>query len=136
MLLSHPHFAGLSAFPLHRQMGLEYRSAADGRSHLAFEVGPDMLTPAPALHAGYLYAASDLASYVALLSLLTHDESAVTHDLHVSVMSSARAGDRVDIRAEVVRRGRTLAFMDVRASCGDRLLSTARVTKSMMGPNR
>jgi len=123
MLLSHPHFAGLSAFPLHR-------------SHLAFEVGPDMLTPAPALHAGYLYAASDLASYVALLSLLTHDESAVTHDLHVSVMSSARAGDRVDIRAEVVRRGRTLAFMDVRASCGDRLLSTARVTKSMMGPNR
>lgn len=132
MLLSHPHFAGLSAFPLHRQMGIVYHLAEGGRSHLSFTVAPEMLTPAPALHAGYLYSASDWASYVALLSLLGHDESAVTHDMHVSVMSSAQAGATVDVRAEVVRKGLTLAFIDVRASNGDRLLSTARVTKSML----
>jgi uncharacterized protein (TIGR00369 family) len=132
MLIPHPHFAGLSAFPLHRQMGIEYHAAEDGRSHISFRVLPEMLTPAPALHAGYLYTGCDLCSYIALMSLLAPEEAAVTHDIHVSVISSAQADDRVDIRAEVLRRGRSLAFMDVRAMAGNRLLATARVTKSFL----
>jgi uncharacterized protein (TIGR00369 family) len=133
MVLAHPHFAALAAFPLHRDIGVEFLKAADGRSQLAFTVTEAMLTPAPALHAGYLYAVSDLAAYVALLSLLDPQESAVTHDIHVSVMRSAQQGERVEVCAEVVRRGRTLAFIDARCEADGRLLSTARVTKSMMG---
>jgi hypothetical protein len=31
----------------------------------------------------------------------------------------------------VVKRGRTLAFLDARAMSGERLLATARITKSL-----
>lgn len=131
MISDHPHLPALLAFGLHRDMGVEMRRAHDGRAHLSFPVTPAMLTPAPALHAGYLYAACDLCSYAALLSLLDHGEAAVTHDMHVSVMRSGGPGDTVDIHAEVVKRGRTLAFIDARAMAGDRLLATARITKSL-----
>jgi uncharacterized protein (TIGR00369 family) len=131
MITDHPHLAALMQFGLHRDMGMQFHLAHEGRSHVSFTVTPAMLTMAPALHAGYLYTACDLASYAALTSLLRHDEAAVTHDLHVSVMRSAIGGERVDIHAEVVKRGRTLAFLDARAMSGERLLATARITKSL-----
>jgi uncharacterized protein (TIGR00369 family) len=133
MLTTHPHFAALAAFELHRFMGIEFHLAHDGRCHLSFAVTQKMLTPAPALHAGFYYTACDLAAYAALLSELKHTEGAVTHDLHVSVMRSAGPGERVDVHAEVVKLGRTLAFLDARAICGDKLVATARVTKSLLG---
>ncbi len=131
MITDHPHLAALMQFGLHRDMGINFHLAHDGRSHLSFTVTPAMLTLAPALHAGYLYTACDLASYAALTSLLRHDEAGMTHDLHVSVMRSAGANDLIDIHAQVVKHGRTLAFIDARAQAGDRLLATARVTKSL-----
>jgi uncharacterized protein (TIGR00369 family) len=131
MITDHPHLAALMQFGLHRDMGVKFHMAHEGRAHISFVVTPAMLTMAPALHAGYLYTACDLASYAALTSLLRPDEGAVTHDLHVSVMRSAMGGETVDIHAQVVKHGRTLAFLDARAMTGERLLATARITKSL-----
>jgi uncharacterized protein (TIGR00369 family) len=132
MLPSHPHVAGLLALDIHRFMEVEAHEGAEGRSHISFPVTQKMLTPGNALHAGFVYTACDFASYLALLSLLPEDTRAVTHDLHVSVMRTAGPGERVDVRGHVVRLGRTLAFINAEASCGDRLLATARVTKSIL----
>jgi uncharacterized protein (TIGR00369 family) len=132
LLTDHPHLAALREHALHRMMGVQFRTAQGGKAHLSFVVAPEMIVPAGALHAGYVYTARDLASYAALMSELDHDVGAVTHDLHVSVMRTAGAGEMVDVHAEIVRRGRTLAFLDARAVCGDRLLATARVTKSLI----
>lgn len=132
MLPTHPHFAPLAALQLHRDMAIEFHEGVNGRSRISFIVTDQMLTPAPALHAGYVYAACDLASYVALMSVLNDSESAVTHDLHISLMRTAFAGERVEITAEIVKRGRTLVFLDAKAMCGERLLATARITKSLM----
>lgn len=132
MLPNHPHFAPLAAQQLHRDMAIAFHTGENGRSHISFIVSQQMLTPAPALHAGFVYTGCDLASYVALMSVLKDTESAVTHDLHISLMRTAFAGERVEITAEVVKRGRTLAFLDAKAMCGERLLATARITKSLL----
>ncbi len=128
----HPHFAQLFDLELHRFIGVEFHDASDGRAHLSFLVRDSMLTPGSSLHAGYLYTVCDFAAYVALMGQLAADEGAVTHDLHVSLMRAARPGERVDVCADVVRRGRTIAFLDVQAFCGDRLIASARATKSLV----
>lgn len=128
----HPHYSQLANLELHRFIGVEVHDASDGKAHLSFLVRDSMLTPGASLHAGYIYTVCDFAAYVALMGQLSADEGAVTHDLHVSVMRSAKPGERVDVRATTVRRGRTIAFLDVQAVCGDRLVASARVTKSMV----
>lgn len=132
MQLDHPHFAQLADLELHRFIGVEYHDASEGKAHVSFTVRESMLTPGSSLHAGYLYTVCDLAAYVALMTELKSGEGAVTHDLHVSVMRAAQPGERVDIRAEVVRRGRSIAFVDARAFAGDRLLASAHATKSLV----
>lgn len=132
MLTTHPHLTALGNHELHRFMGAELRLAAGGKSQISFPVTERMLVPAGALHAGLLYTACDLAAYAALLSELPDNEGAVTHDIHISVMRSASAGDVIDVTAEVVKRGRTLAFIDARAMSGDKIMASARVTKSLV----
>ena len=118
--------------PLHRDLGVTGIEAADGAAELRFTVGAYAVNPAGALHGGVLYTLCDVAAYCALLSQLSDDREAVTHDLHVSVLRSAAAGAEVAVRASIRRLGRTLAFVDVEAFAGERLLATARVTKSLL----
>lgn len=132
MLTDHPFLAAMQAFDLHISMGIEWHEADAGRSRISFAVSPRMMTPSSSLHAGFLYTACDAAAAIALMSELPHEQSAVTHDIHVSVMRSAGPDDRVYVLAEIVKRGRQLAFLDARCLVGDRLLATARVTKSIL----
>lgn len=132
MTPTHPHFARLADLELHRFIGVEIQEAGVGKAHLSFMVRDSMLTPGASLHAGYLYTVCDFASYVALMSELADNEGAVTHDLHVSLMRSAGVGERVDVHAEVVRSGRSIAFLDVRAFVGERMIASARATKSLV----
>ena len=79
---------------------------------------------------------SDVCAYAGLLSLLSDNEEAVTHDLHVSVLRPAMLGDEVVFRSEVVKRGRQLCFLNVTATVDDKIIATARVTKSIISqPN-
>ncbi|MDZ4760917.1 MAG: PaaI family thioesterase [Alphaproteobacteria bacterium] len=132
MTPNHPHFPPLMAFALHRFIGVDCVDAREGAARFTFVVTDAMLTPSGGLHAGFIYTVCDLAAYAALMTTLSDTEGAVTHDLHVSVMRTARSGERVDVDAGIVRRGRTLCFLDARATCGERLLATARITKSLV----
>lgn len=124
--------AAVRALPLHRDLGVTGIEAADGVATLCFTVNRYTVNPAGALHGGVLYTLCDVAAYSALLSRLPEDREAVTHDLHVSVMRSAVEGAAVEVTARVRRLGRSIAFIDVEASAGERLLATARVTKSLI----
>lgn len=117
---------------LHRYLGLGEISAGGGRSRLDIVVGPGNRNPAGALHGGVLYLLCDVACYAALLSELADHEDAVTHDIHVAVLRAAAQGDRVTFTGQVIKRGRTLAFVEARACCADRLLARAAVTKSIV----
>jgi uncharacterized protein (TIGR00369 family) len=127
-----PRIAMVLAIPLHRHLGVEFISAEAGKSLLALPVAPHCENAVGVLHGGILYALSDVASYVALVGMLSAEEDGVTHDIHVSVMRPAPAGTRVLFHAEVRRKGRSLAFIDVEARSDETLIACARVTKSLV----
>ncbi len=120
--------------PQHRAMGVERIEAADGRSRVEIDVAGDMVNAAGMFLGGNVYTICDMACYAALLSELPEGHSAVTHDIHVSLMRGARAGDRVVFTGRVIRRGRSVAFMEAEARVGDEIMARATVTKSILKP--
>ena len=91
------------ALPLHRDLGVQRITSDDGSATLHFTVTDYTVNPAGALHGGVLYTLCDVCAYAALLGVIDDTQEAVTHDLHVSVMSAARLGD---VAAWMVRNGR------------------------------
>ncbi len=124
--------AQMAALPLHRYLGIGCIKATDGRAHFEIQVGEHSANPNGALHGGVVCTLCDVACYAALQNDLADDEDAVTHDIHVSVMRAARTGDTVRFEATVIKRGRSLAFVEAQAYCGDKLMASARVTKSIL----
>ncbi len=118
--------------PLHRFLGVKRIEAAAGKSAFSVEVGEQLINPAGVLHGGAVYVLCDVCAYSALLGLMDDHTEAVTHDIHVSVMRPATFGQVVRFSAEVVKAGRSLSFIDVRAEAQGKVIATARVTKSMI----
>lgn len=84
------------------------------------------------LHGGVVPLLLDGAAYLALSPLLADDEDAVSHDLHFSLLRGVRVGERIELRGSVVKKGRTLAFLEAVASVDGRVVATARITKSLI----
>jgi len=118
--------------PLHRMMGVEKIESGDGRSTIAFTVGEMSVNARGAFHGGVAYTICDMACYSALLGVLNEGENAATHDIHVSLMRAATLGDRVVTTGKVIKRGRSVAFMEAEMHCNDELIARATVTKSIL----
>jgi len=122
----------LVAVPLNQHLGLVFdHHDAQGVAHAHFDPHPGLLAYGR-LHGGALYALLDAMGLLALQPRLRPGQHAVTHDLHVSMLRAAPPGTRVQLRAEAVKVGRTLAFIDARAEAGGQVLATARITKSLV----
>lgn len=120
------------AHPLHRDLGIETIDSQEGGGRFEIVVGERAVNPAGAFHGGVLYLLCDVCAYAGLLSTLDARTEAVTHDIHVSVMRSAARGDRVEFESSLVRRGRTLCFIDVLVTRAGKIIASARVTKSIV----
>ncbi len=118
--------------PLHRHLGVTDIRSADGCGEIVMTITKNAANPAGMFHGGVIYLLCDVCAYGGLLSLLADDTEAVTHDIQVSVMQAARLGDTVTFRSEVVRMGARICFIDVRVSCDDAVIASARVTKSLL----
>jgi len=118
--------------PLHQFLGVADISSEDGQGEIRIKVSEELVNPAGLFHGGVVYVLSDVCAYAGLLNLLSDNEEAVTHDLHVSVLRPAKLGDEVVFRSDVVKRGRQLCFLDVTASVNEKVIATARVTKSII----
>jgi uncharacterized protein (TIGR00369 family) len=118
--------------PLHRFLGMELRDAADPSAGVWFPVAGPSQNQAALLHGGVVYTFLDVASYLALLPLLSDDEHAVTHDVAVSLLRPVAAGKRVDIAGTVLRRGRAVAFMRAEATVDGEVVAAGQVTKSVV----
>ena len=84
------------------------------------------------MHGGALYTLCDVCAYSALLSILDDNKEAVTHDIHVSVLSSSPAGATITFSAEVLKKGRSVCFIKVTALIDNKTIATATVTKSLI----
>ncbi len=125
----------LCDLPLHKHLGIKLREASRGQSVLELVVNRDNANLLGVLHGGVIYTICDVAGFAALASVMPEDEMAVTHDIHVSCMRPALLGSTLRVEAKLVQKGRTLAFMDAVAKVGDKVIATARVTKSIV-PNK
>ena len=118
--------------PLHKHLGVIAISAEDLAANLSAVVCENAVNPSGFYHGGVVYTLCDVCAYAAVLSSLPLDNDAVTHDIHVSMLRPAREGERIEYKARIRKLGRSLCFIDVDVSCDDRLIATARVTKTIV----
>lgn len=118
--------------PLHQFVGVRDIQASEGRSRVLLEVEDNAINPASMLHGGVVYTLCDVAAYTALLSILPTDREAVTHNIAISILRPAKYGARIVFTAEVVKLGRTLCFIQVKACEDDTIIASASVTKSII----
>lgn len=118
--------------PLHRHLGVTDARSENGQGSFTFIVGDTNVNPGGKLHGGVIYLLCDVCAYMGLASALTDGQDAVTHDIHVSVLRSANRGDTVKMESKIVKKGKSLCFIDVSATTSGQLIATARITKSMI----
>jgi len=91
-----------------------------------------MSNPAGLLHGGLLYALCDVAAYCALLSIIDESETGVTHQINVQVLRPVKLRSQIKVEGHVVKRGKSLAFIETKAYVADKLVAMASITKSMI----
>lgn len=118
--------------PLHKDLGIESISAKNGVGIISVTLNTYAMNPDGRFHGGVIYLLCDVCAYSGLVSVLDADMDAVTHDIQVSIMKSAKVGDVVRFESKIVRLGKRLCFLEVVATLGDKVLATAKVTKSIL----
>lgn len=130
--MTNPRLAAVIAHPYHQYLGLSAFESDDGSGSLRLTVTDNLVNPAGVLHGGVVYSVLDVVAYTALSSVLADDQEAATHDIHVSVMRPAKAGDVLEFTAQVEKLGRSLAFIQSSASVNGKTVASARITKSIL----
>ncbi len=124
--------AAIKNLPLHIHLGVEDIQSDAGAATLRTKANDNTLNPAGYYHGGVIYMLCDVCAYSGVLSALDPSEDAVTHDIHVSVLRPVSPGATVIYQSTLVKRGRTLCFIDVTATCDTKVVATARITKSIV----
>ncbi len=130
-----PRQRAILDIPLNRHLGIVYDGSTDGVAKSHFEAVPALAAFDGQLHGGVLSVLFEAAAFLALAPLLQESQHAFTHDLHVSLMRPVPIGARCDLTARVMRSGRTLVFLDVSAHVDEKLVASARITKSIVKIN-
>ncbi len=123
---------GVLDVPLHRFLGVRLREDGRPQDGLVITVGEAAVNNVGVLHGGVASALLDVASYLALLPYLSEQEAAVTHDATSSLMRAVQRGAELEVTADVVRRGRSLAFLQARALVDGTPVAFGQVTKSIL----
>lgn len=117
---------------LHRFLGVRLLDPSQPAAGIAFTVDAPAVNNANVLHGGIVTALLDVACYLALLGELPADQNAVTHDVAASLMRPVPRGAEVQIRASVVRRGRSVVFLRAEASSEGKVVAAGQVTKTVV----
>jgi uncharacterized protein (TIGR00369 family) len=126
--------AKVLAAPIHRHLGLRLVESGGGKSRLGFIAGPaaQMAETGGRVHGGILALLMEPAALIASLDLLPEGKTAVTADLHVSVMRAAPPGQEITLLGRVVRPGATLFFCEAEAIAEGKIIASARLTKAVV----
>jgi acyl-coenzyme A thioesterase PaaI-like protein len=124
------------SLPVSKAARMRLVEQSEGRAVCRLEATEAVCANTGALSGGDLYGLLDTVAYLALIPLVPDADTAATHDAHFSLLTMAPLGSEVEIRSEVQRQGRNVAFMRVEAfvvtSDGMKLLALATVTKSII----
>lgn len=126
--------AAVLDIPLHRFLGIALTDPGRPAAGITLDVGEVALNNQGVLHGGIVTALLDVACYLALLEQLAPQDNAVTHDLSVSLMRPVARGQQVVLAGQVVRRGRSIAFLRAEATVDGVVVAAGQVTKTLLGP--
>lgn len=114
---------GREANPFFVLMGIDVDSFGDGTAKLSMAVRPDMLNGVGWLQGGLYVALCDEAMALALYTVLEEGELIATISENTSYLRGVRKG-LVYAEAQVVRKGRQVAFTEGRVKDADEDLLT------------
>jgi uncharacterized protein (TIGR00369 family) len=123
---------GLLDIPLHAFLGLAFLDPGDPSQGVTMTVGDASVNNVDVLHGGIHVSLLDVACYLALLPHLGAGENALTHDCAAQLMRGVPRGGVVEVRGELLRRGRTLAFLRAEVRHEGRVVAAGQVTKSVV----
>ncbi len=122
--------------PFYNFIGLEYGKAGENYAELMLEVKKETMNVHGVLLGVMYYALCDVSTSVAVEHSLPEGYYYVTNDLNVSILSSVSSG-QVRARAEVLKTGKRLAFVESRIyNDRDELLAVGRVTKTRLAKHQ
>src|ERR1700690_3071952 len=108
--------------PFIKELGVEFISAADGRSVVALNLEPWHLNSWSVAHGGVLMSLLDVAMAVAGRSLNAEAGGGVTEEMKASFLQPARAGSRLLVSGYAFHRSTTMAFCEAEVrDANDRL---------------
>jgi uncharacterized protein (TIGR00369 family) len=103
---------GDGGMPLLAKLGLSFDSYGDGWASARWEPTELACNPLGTVHGGVYGVVHDAAMNFATNASLESGDRAATLDMKYETMRAARGGDRLDVRGEVVRLGRQVAYVE------------------------
>lgn len=122
----------ITQLPYHQFLGIDVLQAEAGNSQVQLKVNEQTANPNGMLHGGIIYSIADVSAYIALLTTLNQQQDAVTHDIHTSVFRPVPSGSEVFFNSSIARLGKSIAFLDTEIVSDNKVVATARVTKSII----
>ncbi len=100
--------------PFARHLGIRLDSLGDGEAELSLPYDEVLATTGDVVHGGAISSLVDAAAAAAAVSAAEGDTLAggTTVDISVSLLAAARGSD-LHARARVIRRGRSISFVEV-----------------------
>ena len=127
-----PRIQAVLDVPVHRFVGISLIDPSDPAAGTTFTVAEPSQGPGGWLHGGVVSALLDMTCYVTLLPRLPQDRIAVSHAVNISLLKGVPGGSTVQLKAEVLRLGKSLAFMRAEAHSDGHLVAAATITKSII----
>jgi acyl-CoA thioesterase len=106
-----------------RDLGIEVVEGRAGYARLALTILDRMVGGHGICQGGYIFTLADMAGAYACLSRNTQ---CLTQTAHITYVSPAQRGERLEAEAVEMTRTRRSATYDVRVTCGDRLVALFR----------
>ena len=100
----------MESSPINQRLGVETEDLADGSVRLSLEVDASLNNEVGVVHGGVASLLLDGAMGRACVRTLATDESCAT--VQLSVQFLARAEGRLEAHGRVIRRGRSVAFLE------------------------
>ena len=120
---------GDGGMPLLGQLGVEFLRYGEGWVEASWTPTAAACNPAGGVHGGVYAVVHDAAMNFATNSALERGERGATISITYSTMRSAKAGDRLSVRGDVVRLARQIAYLETAITNADgEIVSTASGT--------
>jgi uncharacterized protein (TIGR00369 family) len=120
------------ATPANRWLGSKLLTCGQDRALVALPIRPEFIQENGVVHGGFLSTLLDTAAVYAVVPDLPPDKGIVGVEFKVNfVKPGRRDGGEIEARARVVKRGRTLALVDVEAFQAETMLAKGLFTYMM-----